>query len=828
MIEVYVLLTLAAVGYLLNKTNNDVKKTNTNIIHQNEMPSMKNIYESTHYNDTDMILKQKADRKFQASLNPGKTNVISYNHGLIMDNLKEDQEEEKILSLSGEYINKENFTHKNMVPFYGGSIKQNMDDKANRNLLETFTGVNDLQKNKCETASFYDLTKDMGNINGSQDASDFYKDRMVAPTLRAHEFPIPQIQVGPGIGQGYTSTPSGGYQQFEAQDYAKSKCVDQLRTKLNPNKNAIGMVDVSKETYAGRTVDGLKTGLRGKMGKMNKNRVDTSYEQTEGMWLKTTGANLKPTKHGEWNVKETNRMTTTRQQLGTAFASSQLARTGDPKVKRTSRQQLKGNYLGVGSMDKYGVGNKYDYGKSQILVYNNERDVTSTKVYQGNVTSLIKAIIAPLEDMIKVTKKQHTVDNPRHFGNMKIQIPSKQTVYDPNDVAKATIKETTIHEYILGNLKGNEKLTIYDPNDVARATTKETTVHEYLLGNLKGNEKLTIHDPNDVARTTIKETTVHDYILGNLKGNEKITIYDPNDVARTTTKETTIHEYLLGNLKGSEKQTIYDPNDVARTTIKETLIHDEIGTGTITGAKQLYVYDPEDVAKKTIRETVERDDYELNMSSRVYKGKIYDPEDIARRTTKETTVDLEREFGNIDRWARGGAYESTEYDAKDTQKQFLSDYDYYGGAMRDGGEGYVTNEYDAKDTQKQFLSDYEYYGGAAGVEDKKQMSYDDMFNATITERKEVLLFDREPTQSGNKVFNDCMNVAVPRKNECDIRTERENLNHTHITNEIPTSSDYTVTKMRKNTIYEADDRFDVSLLDAFKDNPYRIDITKPF
>jgi len=828
MIEVYVLLTLAALGYLMNKTSNDIKKTSINTVHVNEIPSMKNIYDSTYYNDTDLMMKQKADKKFQASLNPIKKNVISYNHGLIMDNLKEEHEEEKILSLSGEYINKENFTHQNMVPFYGGSIKQSMDDKTNKALLETFTGVNDLQKNKCEVASFYDLSKNMGNINGTQNASDFYKDRIVAPTLRAHEFPIPQLQVGPGIGEGYSSKPTGGYQQFEAQDFAKSRCVDQLRTKLNPNKNAIGMVDVQRETYEGRTVDGLKTGLRGQIGKVNKNRVERSYEQTEDMWFKTTGANLKPTKHGDWNVKETHRQTTSRQQIGTAFASGQLARTGDPKVKMTSRQQLKGNYLGPGAMDKYGLGNKYDYGKSKILVYNNERDVTSTKVYQGNVTSLIKAIIAPLEDMIKVTKKQHTVDNPRHFGNMRIQIPSKQTVYDPNDVAKTTIKETTIHEYILGNLKGNEKLTIYDPNDVARTTTKETTVHEYLLGNLKGNEKLTVHDPNDTARTTIKETTVHDYILGNLKGNEKITVYDPNDVARTTTKETTIHEYLLGNLKGNEKLTIYDPNDVARTTIKETLIHDEIGTGTLTGAKQLYVYDPEDVAKKTVRETVDREDYELNMAARVYKGTAYDPNDIARKTTKETTVDLEREFGNLDRFARGGGYETNEFDAKDTQKQFLSDYDYYGGALRDGGEGYITNEYDAKDTQKQFLSDFEYFGGAAGVEDKKQMSYDEFFNATIRERQEVLLSGREPTLSGVKVFNDCINVAAPRKNDCDFRTERESLNHTHITNEIPTLSDYTVTKMRKNSLIEADDRFDTSLMDAFKENPYAIDITKQF
>ena len=88
----------------------------------------------------------------------------------------------------------------------------------------------------------------------------------------------------------------------------------------------------------------------------------------------------------------------------------------------------------------------------KILVYNNERDITSTRVYQGNLTSLIKSIAAPVIDMIKITKKEEFIDNPRHFGNMGIQIPSKQTIYDPNDIAKTTIKESFARaDEVLGN-----------------------------------------------------------------------------------------------------------------------------------------------------------------------------------------------------------------------------------------------------------------------------------------------------------------------------------------------------------------------------------------
>lgn len=787
MIEVYVLLTLSALGYLLNKTSNNIKKTNNNVVNLNEMPSMKNIYDSKYLENTDNKLKQKASKKFIDSKEPNKTNVISYNYNL-MNNKSPEVENEKVMSLSGEYINKSEFTHGNMVPYYGGSIKQNMDDNSNRVLLENFTGITDLKKNKCETASFYDKSKNVTNVNGMQNQDDFFLDRIVAPIARNNEFPIPQTHVGPGLGEGYSSTPTGGFQQFNSQEYAQDKCVDQLRTKLNPSKNALGISDTSKETYSGRTLDGLKTGLRGKIGQFNKNHVETFYEQTPDMLLKTTGANLKPTKYGKFDVKETNRLTTTKEQIGTAYASSRLARKLDPNVRKTFRQEYKGNFIGGASLDKYGLGNKDDFGKSRIMVYNNERDITSTRVYQGNVTSIIKAIIAPIEDMIKVTKKQHNVDNPRHFGNMSIQIPNKQTIYDPNDIAKTTIKETTIHDAILSNFKGSTKITIYDPNDI--------------------------------TRTTLKETTLHDAILSNLKGNTKITIYDPNDIARTTIKETTIHDYTLGNLKGHEQLTIYDPNDIARTTIKETLIHDEIGTGTLTGAKQLYIYDPDEIARKTIRETVDRMDYEMNIAPVTYKGVIYDPDDITRKTIKETTVDREREFGNINSHARGGAYETTEYDAKHVQKEIFSDIDYYGGAVRDAGEGYITNKMDARDTQKQFLSDIEYFGIAEAGADKKQMSYDEYFNATISEQKESTLASREPTKTGVKQFNDCINVAMPRKQECDLKTERIENNRDRIYNEVPSLSDKTITKTRKNIDYEIDDRLDISLLDAFKENEF--------
>jgi hypothetical protein len=745
MIELYVLVSLAAVGYILNTSHNKKQASGSYKIPKSNIPSSLTPYHSRNVTFADQATRQKAEKMYVAAKEPVKTSVIDRNFGLD----KEQHMQKKIKSLTGDYVEESDFKHNNMTPYFGGRMKQSLDEGANASRLESFTGTsqNAFYKQKCEVASFYDNSKDVTNVNGMQSKDDFYRDRMVGSRIRNNETPVDKVYVGPGLNQGYSSTPMGGFHQLDAQDIVRPKCVDELRVANKP-----------KTTFAGRTVDGVKSKLRGDVGQFDKNRPDRYYEQTEDHFFKTTGANLKPTQIPQFNVKATHRLDTTTEYAGTAIATNAKARTLEPGVRGTTKDQLGEYGLRNAALQNYGKGTKDDYGKSTIMVFANERDITTTRVHQGNLTSIVKAIVAPIEDLFKNTKKEEFVDNPRHFGNMNAQIPEKPAVYDPNDVARTTIKETTIHESINGNLKGAEKITVYDPNDVARTTTKETTIHESINGNLKGNEKL----------------------------------------------------------------TIYDPNDIARTTIKETLIHDDLGTGTITGPKQLFVYDPDEVAKVTGRETLERMDYEMNLAGGAKKATVYDPDDKARVTIKQTTEDNMRD-GNIDGIEGMGDYATTEYDAKNTQKQFLSDNDYYGQAMLALNEGYQTNEVSAKNTQKQFLSDIDYYGTAESS-NKAQKSYEDMYNAHISVSQESLLPGRAPTQSGSKetISKDCVNMSN-RKQECSAVSTRASQNVERINSSAYADINETgVTRMKKE--YGSDnDRLDPSILKAYLENPY----TKP-
>ena len=117
-------------------------------------------------------------------------------------------------------------------------------------------------------------------------------------------------------------------------------------------------------------------------------------------------------------------------------------------------------------------------------------------------------------------------------------------------------------------------MTAYDPNDIARTTIRETTEDNEHEGNLKGATKLIAYDPNDVAKTTIKETLIHDTRDGNIniERNKKQMDYNFAN-AKKTTKETTIDNihhtnvsYSRGDGKGYLSNDYFAPSTLKQIT----------------------------------------------------------------------------------------------------------------------------------------------------------------------------------------------------------------------------------------------------------------------
>ena len=521
-------------------------------VSSNNIPSMKNVYDSTYWNKIKHDEQELSNDLYKKSRKPYETGIVSKN--ATSDTFKrnfysEINNDDDIIgdytySLTGEKVNVSSLSHNNMTPFLKKNVTQNTNVENMYPILDNISGINSLKPQKQEVPCMFKPEINAGgNICGMKNNDDFYKSRIEISEIANNFFPIEKIRVGPGLNQGYGSESTGGFHQGDTLEYSKPRNLDELRSKIN-----------QQQKYFEIPVKGHIKGpdRRGEIAPMTKQRPDTVFEQTEDRWLKTTGANSKDTLRPAQNIRP------------------------------TTRQESHIEYKGPIARSELNQGINDDYGKSKIILYDNERETTEQRTVVTNVTSIIKALVAPVMDALKYTNKEYTVEAPRGVGNPSVQIPSKPTLYDPvNHIMKTTVKETTIHDGDAGNLTGNKE-TYSALMDNAKTTTKETTIHDNDAGNLTGNKE-TYSALMDNAKTTVKETLIHDTVLTNVKGKNGAYLKNGDD-AKKTLRQTMPTEDTVRNIGGVVYNvTLYDPDIVAKTTTKETTIIGKSEYGFIGG-----------------------------------------------------------------------------------------------------------------------------------------------------------------------------------------------------------------------------------------------------
>ena len=450
--------------------------------------------------------------------------------------------------LSGLSFKEGEFKHANMVPFYRGQVKQSMKDNVNNQTLDNYTGSGKAQYEKREQTPFFEPTKEpVGNPFGFESTTDFMESRIVESRTRSDERPVEPIRVGPGLNQGYTHLPSGGFQQQSGEDYMIERIprTNDLRVATNP-----------KLTYNTPVVKGshfiTTSGSAETVGEVRKYNPDRFYINANGERnFVTVGADIKPAIRSAQVLKTTTRPDTSKPYEGVASqaegkATYTVGSSRTPLVKQMGSWGIRNADL-TANFNSNTDAEQNDYGKSGVEILPNERFYTSERVHATNLAADKYEVELPLQDRAKATRQEETIQNPRSAGNFTAlgNVAEKATLYDPNDPLRTTIKETTIDNDWLGMVGTGEaqKLTVYDPNDPLRTTVKETTVDNDWIGMAAPAEarKLTVHDPNDVTRTTIRETTEdNDWtgIAAIAEGAQKLTVYDPDDIARVTGRNT--------------------------------------------------------------------------------------------------------------------------------------------------------------------------------------------------------------------------------------------------------------------------------------------------
>jgi hypothetical protein len=413
-------------------------------------------------------------------------------------------DDDYVPSLTGDRIKRTDFTHANMQPFYRRQPTQNMRSNAYESQLDTLNGSGYTQIKKQEVESFFDTQKPFGNPNGGESITDFYQSRVEAPRNRAGERPFEPTRVGPGVGEGYGTAGSGGFQQFEVNEVIKRAA--------QSNLDIYRTADNAKTSYSGVVVPGAHmVGMASdNPGEVHKNRPDTFYinENNERVFTGPAGTVFKETNRSIQVMPDTNRQDTTVENFGNATSQDTYTgyTTGSYRLPNTNSYESSGfrNADMNGYYTPYVDGKEADYGRSSYENRPNERTATGGRTMAINLKPAESGqVITPYVDDARPTRRIEIEQASRQIGHAAGYAggaPSV-TVWDPNDIARTTVKETTSKwDYFGPGLAANmpNKLKVYDPADIARPTQKSQVSNHSYYGN-GGDEGQAVYS-QDAAR----------------------------------------------------------------------------------------------------------------------------------------------------------------------------------------------------------------------------------------------------------------------------------------------------------------------------------------
>lgn len=390
-------------------------------------------------------------------------------------------------------------THNNMVPYFGGSVKQNTYDTniQQDQKLEAFTGQFKLDQNhkKENTNLFAPVQQDIFSTEFPREL-DRYSTNL---TYRNNEIPFEKTYVGRGLNDGYTATPSGG---FHNDVRALPKNIDQLL--VNPRQSYKNKVIKGKHMVNKRVAEqqSFKYTPDGTIMNLNGERN-----------FVTTGASLAQTARSEIIMKDTNRK-------NNVFISG--AATAVNSHKSSNRQEItqnKDNTLYsvlLGAIQA--VGKKFTTEADSKVVIRTERGKKQV-VKQGNAFGNIKQMNYHLDPTKELKAESY---NP--LDTIKYIINAGQT---NAPVYNLTPLKTTIGEFTEVNTNNgtinNAQTTgayVYDPTQLTKTTGRQIIENNENNGNIN-NAQTTgtyVYDPFDFTKTTGRQLIENNENSGNITG----------------------------------------------------------------------------------------------------------------------------------------------------------------------------------------------------------------------------------------------------------------------------------------------------------------------
>jgi hypothetical protein len=325
---------------------------------------------------------------------------------------------------------------------------------------------------KIEQAPLFKPEANMNWAYGAPNNSDFYQSR-VNPGLKNNNIkPFDSLYVGPGLDQGYGVNGSNGFNSgMEARDKWLPYTVDQMRVATNPK------LEYELINHEGPAESVIKN--VGIIGRVEKQKPDGYFINTQDRWLTTTGAEkgerLRPIE--EMGVLRRNDIET--DYVGPAGAVDRQATIAPMNFEPSKRHNLPtcdvNHSVAVGRAPSSG-------GDVRIASFSNPSNHRTTvkqpETMRSGFSRTVGAVIAPLMDVLRPSRKEEVMNNVRMYGDVGTNVPSGYVV-NPYDTTPTTVKETTLYspQFNINNQKESMYVNNYTPMDL---TQRDTTSCNYI------------------------------------------------------------------------------------------------------------------------------------------------------------------------------------------------------------------------------------------------------------------------------------------------------------------------------------------------------------
>ena len=475
-------------------------------------------------------------------------------------------------SMTGQKVDSSYFSHNNQVPFFGGQVRyRSADANSNESTLDNYVGSGSQIFNKTEQSPLFRPGENYNYAFGTPNMNDFYQSR-VNPSLRmANVKPFEEQRVAPGLGLGYTNDGGGGYNSgMASRESWLPKTVDELRVENNKKSSEHAMLG-----HEGPGNSFIKN--RGMMGQMEKNRVETSFELGADRLFTTTGIETAPTARAIPIERFVNRPETTVSYTGVARGAND-ATYNSGEYMESKHMDLGPVPYGVASATGKKGANMGDYGgKQSKTAYPNNRSVQQD-AYFGAFSGAIGAVVAPLLDALRPSRKENVMGNLRPYENAHTRVSSSY-IFNPADRPAPTIRETTEKSNYIPGVNTHQNGGGYKTAEYQPIRNERDTTNQYYGGNASAGDRSRSVRPYDAEynqrNNDIKSSTIQGHMVpGNMNllnsdinmRNRTADAYLKNSrpLVQTTAPQEIVSLNSFG--KTSEKNGLYSTIQMDRNT----------------------------------------------------------------------------------------------------------------------------------------------------------------------------------------------------------------------------------------------------------------------